>query len=126
MINPDAPAFPGFSCTDGHGNMRRNEHSGEWELYEAGMSLRAWFAGQAMAGLLADHKDHEDERRFHYESPAGDRVADGPDKRHVMTVYDETCPEAVARLAVEHADCLIAALNKPISSKPQLNPSSHA
>ena len=46
-------------------------------------------ATAAMAGLLADHKDHSDE------------CADG-----------ETCIKTVARLAVEHADALLAALAK--------------
>lgn len=47
------------------------------------------FAKAAMAGLLADHRDHSDEVR-----------------------PGETCAQAVARLAVEHADALIAELNK--------------
>lgn len=46
-INDGGPAFPGFAYTDGRGNQRRNEHSGEWETHEPGMSLRDWFAGQA-------------------------------------------------------------------------------
>lgn len=51
--------------------------------------LRTIYAGQAMQGLLADHKDHSDE------------CADG-----------ETCPQTCARLAVQHADALIAELEK--------------
>lgn len=31
-----------------------------------GMTKREEFAKAAMQGLLADHKDHEDERRFEY------------------------------------------------------------
>lgn len=46
------PAFPGFSFTDGRGNQRRNEHSGEWETHEGGMTLRDWFAGQALSPTL--------------------------------------------------------------------------
>jgi hypothetical protein len=53
------------------------------------MTLRQHYAGLAMQGLLADHKDHSDER------------ADG-----------ETCPQTVARLAVEHADALIVQLSQ--------------
>lgn len=47
------------------------------------------FAAAALTGLLADHLDHADEC--------------GP---------NESCEEAVARLAVEHADAVIARLNK--------------
>lgn len=54
-----------------------------------GMNLREHFAALAMQGLLADHKDHSDE------------CADG-----------ETCPQTTARLAVEHADALLAQLEK--------------
>lgn len=49
---------------------------------------RERLAAAALAGLLADHKDHADEREG-----------------------DETCPQAVARLAVQHADDLIARLD---------------
>lgn len=49
--------------------------------------LRDTLAAMAMMGLLADHKDHFDECE-----------------------PGETCPEAVARLAVEHADALIRKL----------------
>jgi hypothetical protein len=84
-INDGGPAFP---CA------KKAETMGGTLFFTAspGMTLRAWLAGQAMAGLLADHKYHSDER------------ADG-----------ETGQQKVARLAVEHADCLIAALNQPIS-----------
>lgn len=55
-----------------------------------GLTIREELARSAMIGLLADHKDHSDE------------CADG-----------ESCPQTVARLAVEHADALLAALAKP-------------
>jgi hypothetical protein len=51
--------------------------------------MRREIATAAMAGLLADHKDHSDE------------CADG-----------ETCIKTVARLAVAHADALVAELAK--------------
>lgn len=60
--------------------------------------LRREYAGLAMQGLLADHKDHEDERTV--------KIIN----RRPMITRMETCPEAVARLAVEHADALIARL----------------
>lgn len=51
------------------------------------MSTRETLAGMAMMGLLADHKDHSDE-----------------------CLSGETCEDAVARMAVDHADALIAEL----------------
>jgi len=51
--------------------------------------IRREIATAAMVGLLADHKDHSDE------------CADG-----------ETCSRTVARLAVQHADDLMSALEK--------------
>jgi hypothetical protein len=50
---------------------------------------RERLAAAALTGLLADHKDHEDERE-----------------------PGETCQQAVARLAVEHADELIERLEE--------------
>lgn len=49
---------------------------------------RERFAAAALQGLLADHLDHADQ------CEAG-----------------ETCPEAVARLAVEHADATLRRLD---------------
>lgn len=60
------------------------------------IKLRRKYAGLAMQGLLADHKDHEDERQ----------------RNDADTKFIETCPECVARLAVEHADALIARLER--------------
>ena len=74
-------------------------------------------AKAAMMGLLADHKDHEDERKWHY-VPCGpnDPAAEGVWQNSIITgyrkrVFAETCEQAVARLAVEHADQLLARLN---------------
>lgn len=67
---------------------------GYTEVREQGINERAYHASNAMMGLLADHKDHEEECRM---IDFGKR---------------ETCAQAVARLAVEHADALLAALSK--------------
>ena len=67
-------------------------------ITESGMSLRAYVATAALAGLLADHKDHSLERKS--------------ELRLGLTVYLETYPQAVARLAVAHADALLAELAK--------------
>jgi len=77
-----------------------------------GLTKREEFAKAAMIGLLANPEDHEDVRQKHEVTPDGktfDRHYTGPRK----WVYTETCAQAVARLAVEQADALIEALNKP-------------
>lgn len=51
-IKTGGPAFPGFQYTEGRGPCRRGL-SDEWEVYSPGLSLRDYFAGQALAGLLA-------------------------------------------------------------------------
>jgi len=68
------------------------------------MSIRTHLAGLAMQGILADPEDHEDERQ-HY-------VASGPICSSPRKVYTETCSQAVARIAVQQADDLIAELIK--------------
>lgn len=47
------PAFSGFAYTEGCGPTRRNS-DGELEIYNPGMTLIDYFAGQALAGLLAN------------------------------------------------------------------------
>lgn len=82
-------------------------------MVSAGLSTREHFAALAMQGLLADPDDHADERRSHDETPDGkrcDAAYSGPRK----VVFDETCAQAVARLAVEHADALLAQLEKGV------------
>lgn len=59
-----------------------------WTDYQKRL-LREKLTAAALAGLLADHKDHSDE------------CADG-----------ETCPQTVARLAVELADETIKRMEK--------------
>ena len=53
------------------------------------ISLRDYFAAQALMGLLADHKDHADECK------------DG-----------ESCQEAVVRVAYEFADEMMKKVNQ--------------
>lgn len=53
------------------------------------MSVREFYAALAMNGLLSDTEDMADE-----------------------CYPGESCPDATARLAVEHADALIKALKK--------------
>ena len=51
-IQVGGPAFPGFQHTEGRGPYRKGP-SDEWEYHAPGMTLRDWFAGQALSGILA-------------------------------------------------------------------------
>lgn len=61
-INDGGPAFPGEAGEDGYGNSRQAfSPSGErsWINLNQGMSLRDWFAGQALNGLMMNYADHD-------------------------------------------------------------------
>lgn len=49
--NDGGPAFPGFSYTELHGCMRRTA-SGEWEIWEPGMSLRQYYKAKALPAVI--------------------------------------------------------------------------
>ncbi len=56
-INDGGPAFPGEAGEDGYGFYKKQfGPNGEqnWLALNQGMSLRDWFAGQALAGLCAN------------------------------------------------------------------------
>lgn len=80
---------PAFPRPVGHAEMRYRSAQPCYNEDQEGMTFRQHLAGLAMQGLLSDHKDHSDE------------CADG-----------ETCAQTTARLAVEHADALIARLER--------------
>lgn len=67
----------------------------------------------AMTGLLADPEDLC-ERKFHFEDVV---YPDGRSGKRQF--FDETCAQATARLAVEHADALLAELAKEKSPSAQ-------
>lgn len=85
--------------------------------------LRFRAACAALQGLLADTEDQADERRQEerevderstrsipdMSEPTGRRLEVRVLKVKKM-VYTETCAEATARLAIEHADALLRAL----------------
>ena len=58
----------------------------------------------AMQGLLADPTDHEELRLY--------RVLDGETPGERIKEFTETCAQAVARIAVAHADALLKELEK--------------
>lgn len=56
-INDGGPAFPGIQGADGHGNMTESVHPDGtriWVFHNQGMTLRDFFAGQALAGALSN------------------------------------------------------------------------
>jgi hypothetical protein len=80
-INDGGAAFP-------------NSVQPDFQYAEAGMTLRDWFAGQALAGVMA--------------SP------DGSVFRYVIETAKTTSPApAVAALAYELADAMLAERSKP-------------
>lgn len=73
-VNDGGPAFPMYHAEGGVVNIN-----------EPGMSLRDWFAGQALMGLIA------------YSGEAGDHALEAPDK---LDVTD---------MAYEYADAMLKA-----------------
>jgi hypothetical protein len=72
-------------------------------------------AKAAMQGLLADPEDHEGSRRVFYSDGTHRNIGtrwELPAHLRPAIVHTETCTEAVARLAVEQADCLLAELER--------------
>lgn len=70
----------------------------------------------ALTGLLADHRDHADERQYVCQK-CGQRDdicqhAHQHAKLCGVEVYRETCEETTARLAVAHAKALIIEMKR--------------
>ena len=74
-------------------------------IYDESMSNRRFEAAKAaMQGLLADPTDHEELRLY--------RVLEGETPGERIKEFTETCAQAVARIAVAHADALLRELEK--------------
>lgn len=89
-------------------------HFSQWDRLDA--------AKAAMQGLLADPEDHEDRVRVYYTDGTfgfaksnGHLIHANPHYKKEPSHY-ESCAEAVARLAVEQADCLLAELERTAPS----------
>ncbi len=90
-INDGGPAFP---SEQGH------TPDLEWnQTFERGMTLRDWFAGQALSGILADPNTHVG----FTDETTGSGWSNDP--RKFITEVSES--------AYEHADAMIAARNQP-------------
>ena len=73
-LKPDGgPAFPKPFSTDEH----KDQCNVGYE--EQGMSLRDYFAGQAMAGLLAEHAGAKSERIAGYSYELADEMIEARD-----------------------------------------------
>jgi len=60
-INTGGPAFPGTEGVSGYGHSAHvtlPDGSAGWANFSQGMTLRDWFAGQALAGLMVNYDQH--------------------------------------------------------------------
>jgi hypothetical protein len=88
---------------------------------ENGMTKREYFAALAMQAILSDPKDMESEEEANEgEEMEGEMEGgemengemEGGEKKYYGRRDGESCMECCCRIAVEHADELIRALNK--------------
>jgi hypothetical protein len=88
---------------------------------ENGMTKREYFAALAMQAILSDPKDMESEEEANEgeEMEGGEMEGEmeggemeGGDKKYYGRRDGESCMECCCRIAVEHADELIKALNR--------------
>jgi hypothetical protein len=84
---------------------------------ENGMTKREYFAALAMQAILSDPKDMESEEEANEgEEMEGGEMENGEmeggEKKYYGRRDGESCMECCCRIAVEHADELIRALNK--------------
>jgi hypothetical protein len=76
----------------------------------AGLTKREYFAALAMQAILSDPKDMESEDEAN-EGAEMDEM-EGGGKKYYGRRDGESCMECCCRIAVEHADELIKALNR--------------
>lgn len=84
---------------------------------ENGLTKREYFAALAMQAILSDPKDMESEEEANEgEEMEGGEMENGEmeggEKKYYGRRDGESCMECCCRIAVEHADELIRALNK--------------
>jgi hypothetical protein len=87
---------------------------------ENGLTKREYFAALAMQAILSDPKDMESEEEANegeeMENEEGEEMEGGEMEGNKRRFYGrregESCMECCCRIAVEHADELIRALNK--------------
>jgi hypothetical protein len=80
---------------------------------EKGLTKREYFAALAMQAILSDPEDMdtEEEAEDREEEEEGEGMENG-ERKYYGRKDGETCIECCCRVAVEHADELIRALNK--------------
>jgi hypothetical protein len=87
---------------------------------ENGLTKREYFAALAMQAILSDPKDMESEEEANEGEEMGDEEGgemegegmEGGGRKYYGRRDGESCMECCCRIAVEHADELIRALNK--------------
>lgn len=84
---------------------------------EKGLTKREYFAALAMQAILSDPEDMdtEEEAEDREEEEEGEEMGEGMEngeRKYYGRKDGETCIECCCRVAVEHADELIRALNK--------------
>jgi hypothetical protein len=84
---------------------------------EKGLTKREYFAALAMQAILSDPEEmeSEDEAEDREEEEEGEEMGEGMEngeRKYYGRKDGETCIECCCRVAVEHADELIRALNK--------------
>jgi len=84
---------------------------------ENGLTKREYFAALAMQAILSDPKDMESEEEANEgEEMEGEEMEgeemEGGERKYYGRREGESCMECCCRIAVEHADELIRALNK--------------
>jgi hypothetical protein len=91
-INPNDPAYPQYIPG---GSVNYGDHGAAWgDTRNPGLSIRAELAARAMQGILANPDLMQGVAR-------GD-----------FAEFDKSARFTIARFALEHADALIAALNR--------------
>jgi hypothetical protein len=82
----------------------------------AGLTKREYFAALAMQAILSDPKDMESEDEANegeeMDEMEGGEEMEGGGKKYYGRRDGESCMECCCRIAVEHADELIKALNR--------------
>ncbi len=74
-VDDGGPAFPGLGASDGYGNqtpVMLSNGSHLWQELNQGMTLRDWFAGQALEGYMSildsrKNPDYQEDATFMYQ-----------------------------------------------------------
>ena len=102
--NDGGPAFPVTVHKDCHGNVA--------VAIDQGMSLRDWFAGQALAGFMAQPDGEYSFRWKNTETGETRLLGYGMNPAGPNWVVTKTAMDAMAEAMYNHADAMLAARSK--------------